>query len=113
MFELIAVVFEDVEPLVLDFPSRPAAGDDLGDIVLGDGKAGRPGHGICDLSLGVDNLEADPVDQDGACGTIRLELLKIGALVKTSFRRIQFSIASAFPYIDDYAAAWAALRSPV
>ena len=64
MFELVAVVFEDVEAFVLDFPSRPAAGDDLGDIVLGDGKAGYPGHGICDLSLGVDNLEADPVDQD-------------------------------------------------
>ena len=45
------------------------------------------------------------------CGTIRLKLLKIGALVKTSFRRILFSMASAFPYVDDYAAAWAALHS--
>ena len=39
------------------------------------------------------------------------KLLKIGALVKTSFRRILFSMASAFPYVDDYAAAWAALHS--
>jgi hypothetical protein len=31
--------------------------------------------------------------------------------VKTSFRRILFSMASAFPYVDDYAAAWAALHS--
>src|SRR5271154_4950245 len=63
MFELIAVVFQNVEALVLNFPSRPAAGDDFGDVVLGNGNAGHPGHGIFDLSLGVDNLEADPVDQ--------------------------------------------------
>jgi hypothetical protein len=44
------------------------------------------------------------------CGTIRLKLLKIGALVKTSFRRILFSMASAFPYCDAYATAWAALH---
>src|ERR1700723_71563 len=48
---------------------------------------------------------------DATCGTIRLKLLKIGALVKTSFRRILFSMPSAFPYVDDYAAAWAALHS--
>ena len=41
----------------------------------------------------------------------RLKLLKIDALVKTRFRRILFSMASAFPYVDDYAAAWAALHS--
>ena len=63
MFELIAVVFQNVEALVLNFTSRAAAGDDFGDFVLGNGKAGPPGHGIFDLSLGVDNLEADPVDQ--------------------------------------------------
>ncbi|MFZ0208741.1 MAG: hypothetical protein WAL59_21990, partial [Roseiarcus sp.] len=31
MFELIAVVFQNVEALVLDFPSRTAAGDDFGE----------------------------------------------------------------------------------
>ena len=60
----VAVVFQYVEALVLDLPARPAAGDDLGDIVLGDGKAGHPGHGIFDLALGVDTLEGNPVDQD-------------------------------------------------
>ena len=44
-------------------------------------------------------------------GTIRLKLLKIGAQVKISVRRVLFSMASAFPYVDDYAAAWAALHS--
>jgi hypothetical protein len=46
---------------------------------------------------------------DATCGTIRLKLLKIGALVKISVRRVLFSMASAFPYVDDYAKAWAAL----
>ena len=46
---------------------------------------------------------------DATCGTIRLKLLKIAALVKISVRRILFSMASAFPYVDCYAAAWAGL----
>ncbi len=46
---------------------------------------------------------------DATCGTIRLKLLKIGALVKISVRRVLFSMASAFPYVDCYATAWAAL----
>ena len=46
---------------------------------------------------------------DATCGTIRLKLLKIGALVKISVRRVLFSMASAFPYVDAYATAWAAL----
>ena len=54
VFEFVAVVFQNVEALVLDLPSRAAAGDDLGDIVFGDGKAGHPGHRIFDLALGVD-----------------------------------------------------------
>jgi hypothetical protein len=48
---------------------------------------------------------------DATCGTIRLKLLKIGALVKISVRRVLFSMASAFPYVDAYATAWAALSS--
>ena len=48
---------------------------------------------------------------NAACGTIRLKLLKIGALVKTSVRRVRFSMASAFPYTYEYQQAWAALKS--
>ena len=48
---------------------------------------------------------------DATCGTIRLKLLKIGALVKISVRRVLFSMASAFPYVDAYTTAWAALPS--
>ena len=43
------------------------------------------------------------------CGSIRLKLLKIGAFVQLSVRRVKFSIASAFPYTDVFAKAWAAL----
>jgi hypothetical protein len=43
------------------------------------------------------------------CGTIRLKLLKIGALVRTSFRRVKFAMASSCPYQCDFAAAHAQL----
>ena len=44
------------------------------------------------------------------CGTIRLKLLKIGALVKISVRRIHVAIASACPYQQEFALAHALLR---
>jgi Transposase DDE domain group 1 len=47
---------------------------------------------------------------DATCGTIRLKLLKIGAQVKISVRRVLFSMASAFPYVHEFSAACAALR---
>ena len=46
-----------------------------------------------------------------SCGTIRLKLLKIGALVLTSVRRIKLAMPSAFPYQAEYRAAHAALTA--
>jgi hypothetical protein len=46
-----------------------------------------------------------------SCGTIRLKLLKIGALVRTSVRRIKLAMPSAFPYHAEYGAAHAALAA--
>ena len=43
------------------------------------------------------------------CGTIRLKLLKIGALVRISVRRIKFAMASGCPYQRDFAVAHAQL----
>ena len=43
------------------------------------------------------------------CGTIRLKLLKIGALVRTSVRRIKLAMPSAFPDQAESRAALAAL----
>jgi Transposase DDE domain group 1 len=44
------------------------------------------------------------------CGTIRLKLLKIGALVRVSVRRISIAIASACPFQPEFALAHALLR---
>lgn len=43
------------------------------------------------------------------CGTIRLKLLKLGALVKVSVRRIKLSIASAYPWQHEWGLAHALL----
>ncbi|HUA55212.1 MAG TPA: IS1380 family transposase [Candidatus Sulfotelmatobacter sp.] len=43
------------------------------------------------------------------CGTIRLKLLKIGALVRVSVRRIKIAMASACPYQREFAVAHALL----
>ena len=43
------------------------------------------------------------------CGTIRLKLLKIGALVRVSVRRVKIAMASSCPYQRDWATAYAAL----
>jgi hypothetical protein len=44
------------------------------------------------------------------CGTIRLKLLKIGAQVRKSVRRIKVAMASAFPYQAEYHLAYLYLR---
>ena len=43
------------------------------------------------------------------CGTIRLKLLKIGALVRLSVRRVRFAMASGCPYAREWALAHARL----
>ena len=45
------------------------------------------------------------------CGTIRLKLLKIGALVRVSVRRIKAAMASAHPYAHEFALAHARIRA--
>jgi hypothetical protein len=46
------------------------------------------------------------------CATIRLKLLKIGAQVRTSVRRIKVAMASACPYQTEYHLAYLYLRRP-
>ena len=48
---------------------------------------------------------------EATCGTIRLKLLKIGALVRTSVRRVKFAMASACPWQNEWALAHARLRN--
>jgi hypothetical protein len=47
---------------------------------------------------------------DATCGTIRLRLLKIGALVRISVRRIKLAMASAYPWQDEFALAHVRLQ---
>jgi len=42
------------------------------------------------------------------CGTIRLKLLKIGALIRVSVRRVRFQMASGYPYAETF---WQVLRN--
>ena len=44
------------------------------------------------------------------CGTLRLRLLKIGAQVRVSVRRVKVAMASVFPYAQEFALAHARLR---
>jgi Transposase DDE domain group 1 len=46
---------------------------------------------------------------EATCSTIRLKLLKIGALVRLSVRRIKIAMPSAYPYQQEYALAHAYL----
>lgn len=48
---------------------------------------------------------------DATCGTIRLKLLKIGAQVRVSVRRVNIAMASACPYADEFALAHARIRA--
>jgi hypothetical protein len=47
---------------------------------------------------------------DATCGTIRLRLLKIGALVRINVRRIKLAMASAYPWQDEFALAHVRLQ---
>jgi hypothetical protein len=47
---------------------------------------------------------------EATCGTIRLKLLKLGALVRVSVRRIKLAMPSACPWQDEFALAYARLR---
>jgi hypothetical protein len=42
---------------------------------------------------------------DATCGTLRLKLLKIGALVRISVRRIKLAMASSYPWQNEFALA--------
>ena len=52
---------------------------------------------------------------EATCGTIRLKLFKIGALVKVSARRIKFALPTACPYANEWrlAAFYLARAAPV
>jgi hypothetical protein len=54
---------------------------------------------------------ADTRFAGATCGTLRLKLLKIGALVSVSVRRVRIAMASAYPWQRDWALAHARLSA--
>ena len=56
---------------------------------------------------------AETAFADATCGTIRLKLLKIGALVRLSVRRLKLAMASVFPYQQEYRTAYVLLGAAV
>jgi len=46
---------------------------------------------------------------DATCGTIRLKLFKIAAIVRLSVRRLKVAMASVFPYQQEYRSAYVLL----
>jgi hypothetical protein len=64
----------------------------------------------CVLLSALRRLALQPTQfAKATCGTIRLKLLKIAALVRSSVRRISFAMASGYPYQRDFARAHAEL----
>ena len=64
-FEVVSVVPEDLEALVFDLPARPAAGGKLGDIILVDRAIGGEAAAVGHLTVGVGDLDLEPVDWHG------------------------------------------------
>ena len=65
VLEIVSVGLEHVEGLVLDLPPRATAGGQFGDAVGGDREIGDEAVVIGSLSLGVEDLDGEPVDQYG------------------------------------------------
>jgi hypothetical protein len=65
VFEIVTVGLEHVEGLVFDLPPSAAAGGQFGDGVGGDREIGDEAVVVSTLALGVEDLDGEPVDQDG------------------------------------------------
>ena len=62
VFEIVAVVLQDVEGLVLDLPPRPPAGGQVGDRIAPDRQVSDEAVAVGDVSGGVADLDLEPVD---------------------------------------------------
>ena len=61
VLKIVAVVVEDVERLVLNFPTGPPAGGEFGDIVTAHLQVGDEAVAVSGLALRVDDLEVAQV----------------------------------------------------
>src|SRR3954447_6243880 len=65
VLEIVSVVLQDVEAFVLDLPACPATGGEVDHRVGTDVEIGDEAVAICDFTGGVDDLNHDPVDDQG------------------------------------------------
>src|SRR3954467_6602667 len=65
VFEMVAVVLQDVEAFILDFPAHPATGGEVDHRVGRDVEVGDETVAVCDGAGGVDDLDHESVDGHG------------------------------------------------
>ena len=65
MLQVVSVGFENVEGLILDLPAGAAGGGELGDRLGGDRQVGHEAVVVGPLSLGVEDLDGEPIDAEG------------------------------------------------
>jgi len=68
MFEVVSAGLENVEALVLDLSSGPAAGGQVGNGFSGHRQVGYEGIVIGPAPLGIQNFDGEPVDDQGVFG---------------------------------------------
>jgi DDE family transposase len=112
LYETIYCARGEMENRIKEMSARPVRRPHVG----GD-DAGKPAaamvriDGLCaGLRAAPDRACSYPV-RPGHCGTIRLRLLKIGALVRVSVRRVKIAMASACPYQNEFGLAHALLAN--
>src|SRR3974390_3892790 len=94
MCEMIAVVFEDVEAFVLDFPPRSCAGGDLSDVFARDLERGDEGAVVGRLALGVADGDADPIDDEGVLAVAQRRLREPAVSVREPLCEQKYSVPS-------------------
>src|SRR3954463_9834721 len=65
VFEIVSVVLRNIEAFVLDLPTRPATGGQFGHRVGADLEVGDEAVAVGDGAGGIDDLDHQPVDDQG------------------------------------------------
>src|SRR5690242_21162956 len=69
MLQMVAAGFEDIEGFVLDLPAGATTGGQVGDRLRRDGQIRDEGVVVGPLSLFVEDLNREPVDDEGVFGS--------------------------------------------
>ena len=77
-----------VECLVLDLPSGAAASGEFGDGVGSDGQIGNEAVVVGSLSLGIEDLDGEPIDADGVLAVAHRHARKPAIDVRGALARL-------------------------